>query len=116
MAASVADFFAQPHNQELVRRLRAAGVRLAADGADGAPRALEGQEYVLTGRLGALTRGEAEEALKRRGARIGSAVTRKTTAVVAGDDPGSKLARAQKLGVRVMDEAALLALLDDGST
>src|SRR6185312_954655 len=91
VADSVADFFAQPHNQELVRRLRDAGVRLEKDGHNGEALPLDGQEFVLTGRLSALTRGQAEVELKRRGARIGSAVTRKTTAVIAGEDPGSKL-------------------------
>lgn len=115
VAASVADFFARPHNLDLVCRLREAGVRLAADGADGVARPLEGQEFVLTGRLHRRTRGEAEAALKQRGARIGSAVTRKTTAVIAGEDPGSKLAKAEKLKVRIMTEAEFEALLQEAA-
>ncbi len=110
VAKSVVDFFAQPHNHALLARLQAAG--LTPNAANGGDLPLDGQEYVLTGRLSSLTRGQAEERLKRLGARIGSAVTRKTTGVVAGDDPGSKLAKAQKLGVRVFNEEDLLSLLD----
>lgn len=114
MAASVVDFFARSHNQTLVGRLHEAGVRVEVDGADGQARPLDGQEFVLTGRLSAMPRGAAEEALKRLGARIGSAVTRKTTAVVAGEEAGSKLARAQKLKVPVWTEEELLACLRAG--
>jgi DNA ligase (NAD+) len=111
VAASVADFFAQSHNQDLIRRLREAGVRLEVDGDDGQALPLDGQEFVLTGRLSSMTRGQAEAALKRLGARIGSAVTRKTSVVVAGEDAGSKLAKAQKLKVPVWTEEELLARL-----
>lgn len=114
MAAGVVDFFARSHNQTLVGRLHEAGVRVEVDGADGQARPLDGQEFVLTGRLSAMPRGAAEEALKRLGARIGSAVTRKTTAVVAGEEAGSKLARAQKLKVPVWTEEELLACLRAG--
>jgi DNA ligase (NAD+) len=111
VAASVADFFAQSHNQDLIRRLREAGVRLEVDGDDGQALPLDGQEFVLTGRLSSMTRGQAEAALKRLGARIGSAVTRKTSVLVAGEDAGSKLAKAQKLKVPVWTEEELLARL-----
>lgn len=111
IAVSVADFFARSHNQDLLRRLREAGVRLEVDGDDGQALPLDGQEFVLTGRLGSMTRGEAEAALKRLGARIGSAVTRKTSVVVAGEDAGSKLAKAQKLKVPIWTEEELLARL-----
>jgi DNA ligase (NAD+) len=111
VAASVADFFAQSHNQDLIRRLREAGVRLEVDGDDGQALPLDGQEFVLTGRLSSMTRGQAEAALKRLGARIGSAVTRKSSVVVAGEDAGSKLAKAQKLKVPVWTEEELLARL-----
>ncbi len=116
VAAAVAEFFASVHNQDVVRRLREAGVRLAADGADGRERPLDGQEFVLTGRLDTMTRGEVEEALKQLGARIGSAVTRKTTALIAGEDAGSKLEKAQKLKVPILTEEALLVLLRAGSS
>jgi DNA ligase (NAD+) len=111
VAASVADFFAQSHNQDLIRRLREAGVRLEVDGDDGQALPFDGQEFVLTGRLSSMTRGQAEAALKRLGARIGSAVTRKTSVLVAGEDAGSKLAKAQKLKVPVWTEEELLARL-----
>ena len=114
VAASVAEFLASTHNQDVLRRLGEAGVRLAVDGADGRARPLEGQEFVLTGRLDAMTRGAAEEALKQLGARIGSAVTRKTTALIAGADAGSKLEKAQKLKVPILTEEALLVLLKAG--
>jgi DNA ligase (NAD+) len=111
IAASVADFFARSHNQDLIRRLGEAGVRLEVDGDDGQARPLDGQEFVLTGRLSSMTRGAAEAALKRLGARIGSAVTRKTSVVVAGEEAGSKLAKAQKLKVPVWTEEELLSRL-----
>jgi len=114
VASSVADFFARSHNQDLIRRLRAAGVKLEAAGEQGRARPLEGQEFVLTGRLETMARPAAEEALKQLGARIGSSVTRKTTGLIAGLDAGSKLAKAQKLKVPVLMEEQLLALLHNG--
>ena len=116
VAAAVAEFFAGAHNLDVMRRLREAGVRLAAEGDVSQARPLDGQEFVLTGRLDRMTRAGAEEALKQLGARIGSTVTRKTTALIVGEDAGSKLEKARKLKVPILTEEALLVLLRAGSS
>lgn len=114
IARSITDFFAEPRNRELVEKLRAAGVLLAD-----APRAvvvgpqpLAGKTYVLTGRLEAMSRPEAEARLKELGAATTSTVTKKTAAVIVGAEPGSKAERAIALKVPTLDEAGLLMLLD----
>jgi DNA ligase (NAD+) len=111
VAESVLFFFAQPENREVIRRLREAGVadRLAED--RGGPKPLAGEVFVITGTLAAMTRDEARELLEGLGAEIGSSVTRKTTGVVVGGSPGSKLDRARELGIRIIDEEAFLRLV-----
>jgi DNA ligase (NAD+) len=74
----------------------------------GGARPLEGQTFVLTGTLSAMTREEAEAALTRLGAKVSFSVSKKTSAVIAGAEAGSKLEKAEKLGVRVLDEQAFL--------
>ncbi len=109
VAASVRRFARERQNQKVVARLRAAGV---APQAPAAPTgALAGKTIVLTGALETLTRGEAERRIVAAGGRVGSGVSTQTDYVVAGADPGSKLAKAKKLGTPVLDEAAFLALL-----
>lgn len=116
VAQSVARFFAEPHNREVVYRLRELGVetppytsvgRSVKTGAD----PLAGRRFVLTGALPSLEREVAAEALRAAGASVATAVTKKTDYVVAGDKPGSKLRDAEALGIAVLDEAGLLALL-----
>jgi DNA ligase (NAD+) len=80
-----------------------------AAGAGGA--ALAGKQYVITGTLAAMSRDEAKAAIESRGGRVTSSVSRKTTAVIFGHDPGGKLDKAKELGVSCLDEAAFLALL-----
>jgi len=104
IAESVLFFFAQPENRELVRRLRQAGVNTAAFRDEGAAKPLAGQVFVITGTLSGMTRDEARELLEGLGAEVGSSVTRKTTALVAGESPGSKLERARELGLRILGE------------
>ncbi len=115
LAEKIVTFFRQPHNREVIERLIAAGVHWpeARPDAD-APKPLAGRTYVLTGTLSGFTRDEAKARLETLGARVSSSVSRKTTAVIAGENPGSKLARAEKLGVPVLDESALVALLEGG--
>lgn len=114
VAAAIAEWFAEPRNRELVARLKAAGVNPARQQQD-APtnRQLEGKQFVLTGRLMRFTRDEAKQMIEQRGGRVTGSVTKKTDYVVAGEDPGSKLDRAVELGVKVLDEQALVELLGE---
>ncbi len=111
VAESIRFFFAQPENQEVLRRLRKAGVRDTVPAETGWPKPLAGQVFVITGMLAAMGRDEARGLLEARGAEVGSSVTRKTTVVVVGESPGSKLDRARELGVRTIDEKEFLALV-----
>ena len=113
VAASVRAFAEEPRNQELVRKLKAAGVNLEsqAPAPSDQPGPLSGKTYVLTGTLTAMSREDATAALERLGARVSGSVSRKTTAVVFGAEAGSKLAKAEKLGVERMDEPQFLAFL-----
>lgn len=110
---SIVDFFAEPRNRALLEKLAAAGVRMAdeARALPGGPQPLAGQTFVLTGRLESMSRPQAEARLKALGAQAGSTVTKKTTAVIVGAEPGSKADRAVALKVPILDEAGLLALL-----
>jgi DNA ligase (NAD+) len=111
VAESILFFFAQPENRELIRKLREAGVDdRAAEGPAG-PRPLAGQVFVITGTLAAMTRDEARDLLEALGAEVGSSVTKKTTGLVVGDSPGSKLERARELGLRVIEESEFLKLV-----
>ena len=111
VAESILFFFAQPENRELIRRLREGGIDDRAAEAAAGPKPLAGQVFVITGTLTAMTRDEARELLEGLGAEIGSSVTRKTTGLVVGDTPGSKLDRARKLGVRIIEEGDFLKLV-----
>jgi DNA ligase (NAD+) len=112
VAASVVAFFRDESNRALLVELRRAGVRLAEEPSV-APAAgpFQGLLFVLSGALSSLSRGEAEERIRRLGGAVGSSVTGKTTHLVVGADPGSKLGRARALGTIVWDEAAFLAAL-----
>ena len=112
IADSILAFFRQKENRGIIEKLREAGVRLE----EAAPKLRElplaGQEFVLTGMLEAFTRHEAEERIKKLGGSVGSAVTRKTTYLVMGADPGSKLAKAQALGTKLLNEEEFSHLLE----
>jgi len=116
IAASVAAWFADEGNQDLVRRLVEAGVNTKADGDTGSelPQTLAGMSFVLTGGLDGLTREEATRAIEDRGGRVAASVSKKTAYVVVGADPGSKAARATELGVPTLDEAGFQELLERG--
>ena len=112
VAESVAMFFRQPHNREVIARLRELGVHWPDMEAEGErPQPLAGQTWVLTGSLAGLSRDQAREKLQLLGAKVAGSVSKKTSCVVAGEAAGSKLAEAEKLGVPVMDEPSFLALL-----
>ena len=112
-------FLRTPDNVAVIERLRARGVNMAdkpADAAEELPQTLEGLTFVLTGALvqSGMTRDEAGTALKARGARVSSSVSKKTSYVVAGEAAGSKYDKAVALGVPVLDEAQLLSILETG--
>jgi DNA ligase (NAD+) len=113
VAKSIRTFFDQPHNREVVEQLRACGVTWEeGEPAVVAPKPLFGKTFVITGTLPSLSRDEAKDRIEVAGGKVAGSVSKKTDYVVAGTEAGSKLARAQALGVTVIDEAALLALLD----
>ncbi|MGZ4256966.1 MAG: NAD-dependent DNA ligase LigA, partial [Gaiellaceae bacterium] len=111
-AEAIAEWFADKENGKLVEELRELGLRFEA-GPEERPAEgpLSGSTYVITGTLEGLSRDEARKALEAKGAKVGDSVSKKTTGVIAGESPGSKLAKAEQLGVPVLDEAALKKLL-----
>ncbi len=112
VAQSIRTFFDQPHNREVVEQLRACGVTWPEGApAERAAQPLAGKTFVLTGTFPTLSRDEAKDLLEAAGAKVAGSVSKKTSYVVAGSDAGSKLEKAQALGVPVIDEAGMLALL-----
>jgi len=113
VAQSVHDFFRQKHHREVVEQLRAAGITwpAIAGTASDAWRPLLGKTLVLTGTLPTLSRDEAKELVEAAGGKVSGSVSKKTNWVVAGEEAGSKLDKARELGIEVLDEAGLQALL-----
>jgi DNA ligase (NAD+) len=111
VAESIHQFFREPRNQQLVERLRAAGLQFTyrAKRRTGGP--LAGLTFVLTGTLAGLTREDAKDRIESAGGKVATAVSRKTSYVLAGEDAGSKLDKAGSLGIRVIDEAQFLEML-----
>lgn len=114
VAESISEFFRREQTADLLRRLEGAGVRVTADRL---PKSgpLAGKTFVVTGTLSGMTREEAEEAIRARGGSASGSVSRNTDYLVAGERAGSKLARAQELGVAVLDEAGFLKLINESS-
>jgi DNA ligase (NAD+) len=114
IAQSVALFFAQEPNRAMIARLAAAGVDMTAPKRERAPAGvLAGKTLVLTGTLPSLTREEATERITAAGGKVSGSVSKKTAFVVAGGDPGSKLAKAEQLGIAVIDEDEFRRLLGE---
>jgi DNA ligase (NAD+) len=113
LAESIHFFFRQPENRGLIERLRKAGLPMEVFGVEKATarQVFAGQTFVLTGTLEGLTRDEAAALIQERGGRVSSSVSKKTSYVLAGQDPGSKLEKAQELGVRIIDEQEFRAML-----
>ena len=113
VAESIARFFAETHNREVIDQLRAAGVHWAEhEGRAAAPsRPLDGRTFVLTGTLPTLTRDEAKARIEALGGKVAGSVSSKTHYVVVGADPGSKAEKAAQLNVPMLDEDGLLELL-----
>ncbi|MFB7208531.1 NAD-dependent DNA ligase LigA [Streptomyces sp. NPDC056255] len=116
IAASVKQWLAEDWHREILRKWREAGVRMADEeaGEDTGPRPLEGLTVVVTGTLAGHTRDGAKEALQSRGAKVTGSVSKKTSFVVVGDNPGSKYEKAMQLKVPVLDEDGFAVLLEQG--
>jgi len=118
IAESIVTFFRQKGNRQIIEKLRKAGVKLEREKVEKVGEGLvpslplAGLEFVLTGKLESFSRSEAEAKIKALGGRAGSDLTRKTSYLVVGIDPGSKLAKAQKLGIETLSEAEFLDFLD----
>ncbi len=116
VAQSIRTFFDQPHNREVVEQLRACGVHWEeGEPSPAAQLPLAGKTFVLTGTLPTLSREEAKARLEAAGAKVAGSVSKKTDYVVAGAEAGSKLDKAQALGVPILDETGLFQLLNTGS-
>jgi DNA ligase (NAD+) len=114
VADSVRTYFAHPRNRERLEELRSAGVRMEDEGAATAgSRPLRGKTIVVTGTLAGFSRREASQRLERLGARVASGVSKNTDLLIAGEKAGSKLEKARELGVEVLDEEGLVALLEE---
>jgi DNA ligase (NAD+) len=114
VAAAIRTFFDQPHNREVVEQLRAAGISWPeGEGAidSAAPQPLAGQTFVLTGTLPTLSRDDAKALIEAAGGKVAGSVSKKTHHVVAGAEAGSKLDKARELGISILDEDGLRALL-----
>ncbi len=112
MAAHVRAFFDEPHNLDVIAALRAAGLDYVVPEVVEGPKPLAGETWVLTGTL-SMPRIKAKNYLETLGAKVSGSVSGKSSAVLAGENAGSKLAKAEKLGVRVLDEEAFIALLQE---
>jgi DNA ligase (NAD+) len=115
VARSIERFFADDQNLELINQLRAAGIRWSEDtGIEHRPKTLSGKIFVLTGTLPTLSRDAAAHRIEAAGGKINASVSRKTSYVVAGAEAGSKLIKAQELSIAILDENALMALIETG--
>ena len=110
-ATAIVEWFAQPHSHELIEKFRAAGVNLQAEQREQASDKLAGLTFVLTGTLPTMSRDEASGLIESNGGSVKSSVSKKTDYVVAGEAAGSKLTKAQDLGVPILSEADLLNLV-----
>lgn len=116
IAASVAEWFAVPENRLTVERLRAYGLNFDGPAPSSVPQTLTGMSIVVTGSLAGFSRDGAEEAITSRGGKSPGSVSKKTTAVVVGNDPGTaKVTKAEELGLPILDEAAFVELLETGT-
>ena len=111
VSESILSFFSDPNHRDWVKAMRAAGLNLAEAAAAGSVAGITGKTFVLTGTLPTLGRDEARDLIEKAGGKVSGSVSKNTHYVVAGEEAGSKLTKAQELGVAILDEAALRALL-----
>jgi len=114
IAESIFRFFREPRNKDLVERLREAGLRFTYDSPRPLGGPLKGYTFVLTGTLPNLNREDAARLIEAAGGKVSGSVSKKTSYVVAGEDAGSKLTKAQQLGIPIIDELQLLDLIKVG--
>jgi DNA ligase (NAD+) len=110
IAESIREFFAEPKNRELIERLRRAGLQFKSTAKPRGTK-LAGKTFVITGTLPSRSRDEAKKLIEDAGGRVSGSVSKKTDFVLAGTDAGSKLDKANQLGVAVIDEAKLMSML-----
>ena len=115
VAARIRAFFAQDHNREVIQQLMENGVRWPRVDRAGRQQGLEGQTFVITGTLENMSRREAKALIEAHGGKVTGSISARTSYLVCGDDPGSKLKKAQALKVPILDESALLDLIKDRS-
>jgi DNA ligase (NAD+) len=114
VSANIVQFFSQPENQQVIQQLLDSGLHWdKIEPMDKQAATLAGNSYVITGTLENYTRQQAGELLKQRGAKVSSSVSKKTTAVIAGDKPGSKVDKAEQLGVTILDEMGFEQLIGE---
>ena len=111
VAESIFQFFREPHNQELLDRLRAAGLRFSYESTRPRGGPLKGITFVLTGTLPSLSRDDAKKLIEMSGGKVSGSVSKKTNYILAGEDAGSKLTKARELGVKIIDEQHLFQLI-----
>jgi DNA ligase (NAD+) len=117
VAEAIREFFSHEQNRELIQKLEAAGLNMKAEeraARPASPQNLAGKSFVLTGTLPTMDRAEAEKLIKAHGGKVSSSVSKKTDFVLAGESAGSKLDKAQELGITVIDEARFKELLNEG--
>ena len=114
IAESITAWFDVDWHRDIVEAWAASGVRMADEVDESAPRTLEGLTVVVTGTLQGFSRDEAKEAILSRGGKAAGSVSKNTDFVVIGDNAGSKAAKAEQLGVRILDESGFKALLREG--
>jgi DNA ligase (NAD+) len=114
IAQALTEWFAEDWHRDIVDRWAAAGVRMADERDESTPRTLEGLTVVVTGSLEGFSRDEAKEAILIRGGKAAGSVSKNTSYVVAGENAGTKLDKAEQLGVPVLDEDGFRALLANG--
>ncbi len=114
IAESIQDWFSEAWHKEIIKKWQKAGVLMEGDQISSLPQTLQGLTLVVTGSLENFTRDGVSEAITQRGGKAASSVSKKTDFVVVGDSPGSKAAKAEELGVPILDEAAFIKLLENG--
>lgn len=113
IAQSIISFFSEPKNRNIIKKLEEAGVKTKEEVVEAKPLPLSGMEFVITGKLHSFTRAQAEAKIKELGGTVGSNVSRKTTYLVVGADPGSKLERARALGIKLLTEEEFIKMIGE---